>query len=62
MSTEPLTADTVTDEQIREEIAVLDTEIAILYSAIKIRRGQLVAQVRRRAAEIINARRAQEVE
>jgi hypothetical protein len=49
-----LTADTVTDEQIKEAIAQLDTEIAILQAALKIKRGPLVAQMRERAAEIIN--------
>lgn len=53
-----ITADTITDEQIREGIAALDTEIAILYAALKIVRGPLVAQVRGSAAEILNARAA----
>ncbi len=51
-----LTADTVTDEEIKEEIAQLDTEIAILYAALKIQRGPLVPKLRQAAAEVINAR------
>lgn len=52
-----LTADTVTDEQIKEEIAQLDTEIAILQAVLKIKRGPLVVRMREQAAEILNARR-----
>lgn len=53
-----LTADTVTDDQIKEEIAQLDTEIAILYAALKIQHGPLVPRVREAAAAIINTRAA----
>ncbi len=53
---EPLTAETVTDEQIRAEVSELETEIAILEAALKISRGPLVFQIRKSAAEIINAR------
>ena len=53
----PMTADTITETEIKEEIAQLDTEIAILQAALKIQRGPLVAQMRERAAEIINTRR-----
>ena len=52
-----LNADSVTDDDIKEEIAQLDTEIAILQAALKIKRGPLVVQMRERAAEIINTRR-----
>ena len=52
-----LTHETLTDEDIKEEIAQLDTEIAILQAALKIKRGPLVDQMRRSAVEIINTRR-----
>lgn len=51
-----LTADTVTDDQIKEEIEQLDTEIAILQAALKIQRGALVPKMRQAAAEILNGR------
>lgn len=51
-----ITADTITDEQIKEAIGDLDTEIAILYAALKIGKGKLRDQAREAAAEILNAR------
>jgi hypothetical protein len=51
-----LTADTITDEQIREEIAWLETDLGILQAALRVTRGSLVPGLRRSAAEILNAR------
>lgn len=52
-----LTHETMTDDDIKEEIAQLDTEIAILQAALKIKRGPLVDQIRGSAVVIINTRR-----
>lgn len=52
-----LTIKTMTDDDLKEEIAQLDTEIAILQAALKIKRGPLVDQMRRSAVAIINIRR-----
>lgn len=52
-----LTLATMTDDDLKEEIAELDTEIAILQAALKIKRGPLVDQIRGNAVVIINLRR-----
>lgn len=51
-----ITAADIDDDVINEAIAQLDTDIAILHAALKIRRGPLAAKMRESAAEIIRAR------
>jgi hypothetical protein len=57
-----LTADTITDEQIRDAISVLETDLAVLEAALKIKTGKFVATMREGAAEVINTRCAEDVE
>jgi hypothetical protein len=57
-----ITADTLTDEQIRDAISVLETDLAVLEAALKIKTGKFVATMREGAAEVINTRCAEDVE
>lgn len=56
MTNTTLTADTITDNNLREAIAELDTDLCSLHAALKVKSGPLVHQLRERAAEILNAR------
>lgn len=47
----------IKDEDIHEEIAVLDTELAIMRAALSVTRSPLAAQIREQAGVIIETRR-----
>ncbi len=57
----PITAETVTDDDIKQAIAVLDTELGILHAALRIKTGKLVEMMRKGAADAISARCLDEV-
>ena len=58
---QPITIDTLTDDDIKEAIAVLDTDLGILHAALKIKRGPLVQMMRKGAVDAISARCLAEV-
>lgn len=55
---ERIAAGDLTDHDIREAISDLETDLAILEAALKIKTGSLAPGVRESAAEIVNARRS----
>lgn len=51
-----IAVDELTDEDIKDAIAWLDTDLSTLQAALKIKRGPLVADFRKYAVEIIKRR------
>lgn len=58
MSAERIPAGDLTDHDIREAISDLETDLAILQAALKIKTGRLATPIMQQAAEIVNARRS----
>jgi hypothetical protein len=56
-----VTAENISDDDIREAIRWLETDIGILEAALKIKTGKLVEMMRKGAADVINARCSAEV-
>jgi hypothetical protein len=53
---ETIAADAVTDDDIREAIAWLQTDLGVLEAALRITKGPLAPMLRKGAADAINAR------